>query len=164
MSPRPYQDCFNTAVRLLSRRDHSCKELGRKLRKRNHKEADIQAAIAECQRFNYLDDKKYAERYTLELQRRGFGPRRIRQKLIEKGVSRQEISSTLRINCLETTERDNCQAALSKKLKSLHKHRDEQISEERLYRFLSGRGFTPAIVRETIDAVLSNIDIRSNGI
>jgi regulatory protein len=156
MSLRPYQNCLNAALRLLARRDHSCMELIRKLKQRGFGSEHIQPAIAECRRLNYLDDDKFAHLYTLQLQHRGYGPRRIRQMLAGKGIVPQLISDTLNRNCHETKELSDCHAALIKKLKALCNEPKDGVPKGRLYRFLTGRGFSPAIIRRTLDDVLSS--------
>lgn len=155
MSQRPYQDCLNTAIRLLTRRDHSCKELERKLKQRKFQIEHIQPTLDECRRLNYLNDEKFADLYVGELQRKGYGPRRIQQMLADKGVAWQLISKSLCINYPEKKELKTCRDVLKKKLKILGPGRSGKTPDERLHRFLSGRGFSPAIIRKAIADDLS---------
>lgn len=155
MSPRPYQDCLNSALRLLARRDHSCLELSRKLQQRGFDKDQIQPTIDKCLLFNYLDDEKFAQLYTLQLQRRGYGPRRIRQMLSAKGIAPHLIADTLQRNCDESKECEDCRTVLAKKLKALSCEQHEVIPKARLFRFLSGRGFSPATIRQILDDALS---------
>ena len=155
MNTRAYQACFNTAIRLLTRRDHSCRELERKLSQRQYQQDHIQPTIAECLRLNYLDDEKFAQQYTRQLQRRGYGQRRIQQMLAAKGVARQLISEALSMNCSENKELQNCREVMEKKLKAHSTRSEGEVPTEKLQRFLSGRGFSPAIIRKIMNDALS---------
>lgn len=155
MSSRSDQDCLNTAIRMLTRRDHSATELARKLKQRQFEKDRIQTTLAKCRRLHYLDDEKFAANYILQLQRRGYGPRRIRQKLVEKGLERQLITRALEASGIEKKEFAICQAVLEKKLKTLIPGPNQKAIKERLYRFLSARGFSPAVIRETLNQILS---------
>lgn len=155
MNTRAYQACFNTAIRLLTHRDHSCRELERKLSQRQYQQNHIQPTIAECRRLNYLDDEKFAQQYTGQLQRRGYGQRRIQQMLAAKGVARRLISEAVIKNCSEKKELQTCRKVLEKKLKAHGTRSREGLPTEKLQRFLSGRGFSPAIIRKIMNDVLS---------
>ncbi len=155
MNPSPDKSCLEAALRLLTQRDHSCMELKRKLKKRNFKADQIRPTIVECQRLNYLDDEKFAHGYSEQLQRKGYGPLRIRQKLASKGVAPQLIAHALTQAHHEEKERRVCRAVLVKKLKTENRRSPENPPMERLYRFLSGRGFTPGTIRHTLAEVLT---------
>ncbi|MCM1544683.1 MAG: recombination regulator RecX [Ruminococcus sp.] len=83
---------FNKAVDLLSRRDHAGGELLTKLRQKGYSDG-AEEAIEKLTEYGYIDDLRFAENYSAELQRlKGFGKRRIEQELYKKGVSRDIIS------------------------------------------------------------------------
>jgi regulatory protein len=153
MNPSLDKNCLEAALRLLTRRDHSCMELKRKLKKRNFDGDQIRRTIVECQRLNYLNDEKFAHGYSEQLQRKGYGPHLIRQKLASKGVAPQLIAHALAPVRQEAKERDVCRAVLVKKLKTEYRRSSENPPMERLYRFLSGRGFTPGTIRHTLAEV-----------
>lgn len=86
---------FNKAGDLLSRRDHSEKELREKLRQKGFSEG-ADEAIEKLRGYGYVDDRRFAARYAAELQHvKQFGKKRIEQELFRKGVDRGVIAETL---------------------------------------------------------------------
>ena len=70
----------------LSRREHSSKEIYRKMsRKVESKEMLIQS-IKDMEQDGLLSDERFAESYFQSRKRRGFGPLRIKNELIQRGV------------------------------------------------------------------------------
>ena len=76
----------NAAVRLLARRDHSTDELRRKLKRRGHTEAAIEAVVTTLSDAAYLSDSRFADSFVRVRSERGQGPLRIRAQLRERGV------------------------------------------------------------------------------
>lgn len=86
-----FRRAFNKAVELISRREHSRKEVVTKLTQRNY--ADVAEDVAdELESRGYLDDVRFAQMYAKELKdRKGYGKRRIVQELYLKGIDRDII-------------------------------------------------------------------------
>jgi len=72
-----YQKAMNTAVRILTNRDHSKYELKQKLQQRGIERNVIGAVLAECERLNYINDQRTARLYISQLNRKCFGKRHI---------------------------------------------------------------------------------------
>ena len=85
-----------TAVRLLSRRDHSVFELERKLRLREFPQDEIDNALEDLVKRDYLSDERFSESYIHIRQQKGFGPIRISVELNERGVDERIYQSYLR--------------------------------------------------------------------
>jgi len=77
----------NVATNLLAGRDHATAELSRKLTERGFTPAAIEAALAELQRSDSLNDERYGQNVVRYRSRRGQGPARIRQELRKAGVT-----------------------------------------------------------------------------
>ena len=75
------------AMDLLSRREHSRKQLVDKLRQRGFEAAEISPVLDKLEKENLLNDERFAESYLNQRIQRGFGPLRIRQELVERGIS-----------------------------------------------------------------------------
>lgn len=84
---------FNKAIDLISRREHSRKELITKLKQRDY--GDVAESVAdELERLGYLNDERFARMYTNELkERKKYGKRRIVQELYMKGIDRDIIDA-----------------------------------------------------------------------
>jgi regulatory protein len=148
------RDCFSTALRLLARRDHSCSELSGKLADRGFSRDQIQWVVDRCLRFHYLDDERFAAAYTEQLQRRGYGCRRIQQMLAAKGVAHETISNCLEPLCSDAVQIGDCRKVVIKKL-NMNRHPDPSPeARAKLHRFLLGRGFSPAIIRQVLDEAM----------
>ena len=86
---------YNCAVSLLSRRDHSKKELMRKLKEKGYSKG-AEAAVEKLANSGYVDDERFCRLYASELIRlKGYGRKRVEQELNLKGVDREIISGVL---------------------------------------------------------------------
>lgn len=86
---------YNHCVSLLSRRDHTAKELKTKLWQKGYNEESFEA-IDKLIEQGYVSDERFASYYAAELKNlKGYGKRRIEQELMRKGVSREIISATV---------------------------------------------------------------------
>ena len=86
---------YNYAVSLLSRRDHSEKELMNKLTQKGYTHG-AEEAIAKLRDGGYVSDERFARLYVRELQTfKKYGKRRIEQELFRKGIDREIIREVL---------------------------------------------------------------------
>jgi regulatory protein len=81
---------YQTALDLLSRRDHFRRELEDKLRQRNLPDDEIAAAIGRCVELGLIDDERVAARFVeVRAASRGWGPRRLAAELQQRGMSHE---------------------------------------------------------------------------
>ena len=86
---------YNKAVDLLSRRDHSRKELLDKLRQKGCGEYAAQA-IEKLIDYGYVDDRRFARMFAEELIRlKSYCKKRVEQELYRKGVDRDIICEVI---------------------------------------------------------------------
>jgi len=140
------QQAMNTAVRILTHRDHSRYELKQKLRKRGYGSSVIDTVIAECERLNYINDPRTAHLYILQLKRKCYGKRYIRMALKKKRLSSRAIENTLLQNYSEADESKNAGKLLEKKKERFAREPDPQKKSDKIYRFLYSRGFSKEII------------------
>lgn len=140
---------MDKAMRLLSSRAHSRRELERKLYQRGFSSGTILFVVAECERLGFLNDEDFASNFAEELRTKGYGAGKVRNALALKGVERGIIEETS-----AATDRDEeysrAQLALGKKLKTLKNEKDLRKRKEKAYRFLLSRGFSGDIVSELL--------------
>jgi regulatory protein len=91
---------FDYAVSALARRMRTERDLRRLMRLRAEEgEAGAQAmdaVVARLKELNYLSDTRFAEDYTrVRKEHEKFGRRRVQQDLMQKGVGRELVASTL---------------------------------------------------------------------
>ena len=153
MEQKPDKQCLNTALRLLTTRDHGCAELEKKLKQKGFDGRDIERVIKECIRMSYLDDERFSLSFMHQLVRKGYGPKRIQQRLHSRGVSMAMIQEVLSRHLPESVQVETCRMAANKKLTSVAFVSRSGELKVRLYRFLFGRGFTPEVIRTILDEI-----------
>ena len=84
-------EIYNKALDLLSRREHSRKELYLKLTKRFESKENINLTLDKLEENNLLSDSRFAEEYVLARRRKGFGSIKISMELQNKGVNKSLI-------------------------------------------------------------------------
>lgn len=147
--------CYQKALQLLARRDHSCAELKVKLKMRGYSQLEITAVIHECERLNYLNDARFAEVYLKQLQRNGYGINGIKHKLYIKGVPKSVIQQSVEAQDTDAVQLEQCRRELEKKIKTHTAKASIANQGQKLHRFLFGRGFSRHIIRQVIDEAIS---------
>ena len=71
----------------LSRREHSSKEIYQKMSRRVESIEMLMEVIEGLEQDGLLSDERFAESYFQSRKRRGFGPLRIKNELIQRGVN-----------------------------------------------------------------------------
>jgi regulatory protein len=141
---------MNTAVRILTHRDHSKYELKQKLQQRGFASEVIDTVITECERLNYIDDNRTAHVYISQLKRKCFGKRRIRMALKKKRLSGAVIEKILLENYSEAEEHENAGKLLEKKMEIFNREEDSKKRRDKIYRFLYSRGFHKDVIADLI--------------
>jgi regulatory protein len=91
-SPR---DARLAAIRLLTRREHSCQELKQKLQHKGFDAALVEKVTDQLQLEGLLSDARFAESYLRSRFNKGYGPIRIQQELKQRGAGEEIISATV---------------------------------------------------------------------
>ena len=151
----PGQDAYVAAVRLLARREHSRRELRRKLLHRGHSGQAVDATLDRVAADGYQSDARFAESFVRVRVARGQGVVKIRAGLRERGIDDGLAASLLDLG--DARWRGLAAAALRKRFG------DEPVAGRaewaRRARFLAGRGFSAEIARRALDAQGAASDI-----
>lgn len=144
----------NNALRLLSYRQRSEKEIEVALRRKGFNEDNIGQTIGYLKKNKYIDDQYFAKSFIADKQNlNSYGAQRIRYELIMKGISKDIIDSILVENDDEEFE-----LALnigSKKLKS-YKDEDRKKIWNKLGGFLQRKGYSYDITIRVLKTLLEN--------
>jgi len=143
-------DC---AFRILARRDHTCKELAVKLRRKGFDRATTDGALARCRELGYLDDAKTAVMIAGHLADSGYGPLRVRRTLGQKGLDGALIERALICCGDEETQLLSARRILKKKAARLSREVDPCKRRQKAFRFLAGRGFPAPVINQAIGNV-----------
>ncbi|MCU0833615.1 MAG: recombination regulator RecX [Chromatiaceae bacterium] len=130
------------AIALLARREHSRRELARKLAARGYEPTEVDGVLDELCTRGLLSDARMAEVYVAERLQKGFGPLRLRQELHERGVADELVDPLL-----EQDPQDWLARMAQVSAKKFGAGRPADAKEwTRRARFLQYRGFPPELV------------------
>jgi regulatory protein len=132
---------LNKAYSLLSRRDHSRKQLFDKLRQRGYSQEIIDEVISELQAAGYLDDTAFACRFAgARLKALPMGKKRLVSELVQKGIDTETAEQAVGEAYSAFDELDVARGVAQKRVSC---YRDETVAKRRqkLTGFLRQRGF-----------------------
>jgi regulatory protein len=136
-TPRARPDPAQKAMELLVRREHSRRDLKRKLGLRGAAPEEAEAAVEKLASLGYQDDDRFAASFARDRAASGYGPVRIRQELAGHGLSQEQVGLAL----------GTCDTDWSASARSLvdKRYRPEQLADPARRRkavdFLLRRGF-----------------------
>jgi len=154
-----YFEVKRSALRFLSIRNHSSQELSRKLLRKKFSGEIIEKVLNDLFNLGYLNDKKFAEQYFNELVGKFFGPLKIKNELIKRGINREVVDEVLN----DYFTNDEMQREVIQKLLSKSKFPKKISSKnelQRIYNYLISRGFSSNVV---IEFLRNNSTIKYNG-
>ncbi|WP_373817983.1 recombination regulator RecX [Glaesserella sp.] len=131
----PKHSAISYLIYLLSKRDYSEFELRQKLKQKAYSTDEIEQAIEQAQANHWQSDERFCEMFIRYRAQQGYGPRRLKQELQQKGVSEWLISQQLsnsEIDWFELAERlfeKKCPPTLDIKAK------------QKMWRFMASHGF-----------------------
>ena len=126
------------AIFLLSKKDYFSKELKRKLLDKVYVEGEIFSLIEDFTKRGFLNDERLARRYTESLQRRGYGVKVARMRLLLKAGSDFDIE-------FEENEEELVALIEKKYQKDLPEKKDKVI------RALLRRGFSYDLIKKQLN-------------
>jgi len=133
------------ALRLLARREHTCKELARKLAPESGS-PELAPLLEKLEARGFLSEERYAEARAHRLSRK-FGAVRIRRELMVKGVA-AETAARFAAD-LKKSELERARSILQRKYKGAAASPQERA---RRMRFLYSRGFSEEVIRAALRA------------
>lgn len=139
--PKAKPDVVAKGLSLLARRQHSVKELERKLLDKGYSPEEVDPALAQFLDAGYLNDAEYARMMVRYYS--GKGRNFLRFKLTREGVEREIIENVLPEDELEFARAFE---VAEKKWSSLRG--EERSRKEKLYRFLASRGFSGEVIQK----------------
>lgn len=138
----------NTAIGLLSRREHASVEIKRKLRDRGYDAELTSEVVDDLTRQRLLSDSRFAEAFIRSRADRGQGPVRLKAELRQLQIPAEQIERQL-----QAAEVDWTGLASAVRLRKFGNQSANTLSERaKQVRFLQYRGFTAAQIRAAMDA------------
>jgi len=148
----PAGSALQVGLRLLARRDHSRRELERKLLRRGHEADEIASALIRLAELGYMDDAAFASGL---VRRRSSsrGPLALSAELAGKGIERSLAEAALALFAPEA----QLEAAtrIAERLYAAGPPLGYREALDRIGSKLVRRGYSAGIVRQACRAVLS---------
>ena len=144
---KPQLSLKGRALRYLSQREHSRKELERKLAKHAQDPAEIARALDDLQARGFIDHSRVAES-VVHRKASKLGAMRIRQELQAKGVEPELVAAS--VARLKATELERAREVWRKKFGALPADLNERA---RHVRFLAARGFGGEVINALLRTV-----------
>jgi regulatory protein len=145
---KPRRSAYDKALGLLTRREHSRRELGRKLRQGGYAGEETAAAIDRLGEQRYQDDDRFAEVLIRSRAAQGYGPLRLRVELQSHGLADARIRDLLAAAEVDWTTL----AAEQLRRRYGGKPAPDLAERTRRAQFLLRRGFPAATVRSVTHA------------
>ncbi|MEO0557571.1 MAG: RecX family transcriptional regulator [Bacteroidota bacterium] len=147
------------ALRYVSHRARTTDEVRRSLLQKGFAEPIVEDTVADLDRLGLLDDAAYARQYAASrFNGPGYGPARIRQDLIRRGVGRRDIDDAL--DALADTEDLGAEAReqAAKKWRSLASEADGRKRQKKTMDYLVRRGFGFDVARQAVEGLAEDED------
>ena len=140
------------ALRALARRAHARLDLQRRLVKKQHPPAAVEAALERLTIRGLLDDRRFAEQYAALRATRGKGPTRLLRDLQAQGVERRTAEHAVR----RALEEEGIDPALEARAVAAKRARQlaglpVPVRKRRLLAFLVRRGYTGMQLKELVE-------------
>ncbi len=129
---------------MLARREHTRRELTRKLAPFTENAAEIPGLLDDFERRGWLSEERVVEQ-VLVSRRRRFGAQRIVHELREKG-----ISNALLANAREKLQQSELETARDLWRRKFKVAPSDARERARQMRFLQGRGFGVDVIRKVV--------------
>lgn len=142
--------CKNRAMYIVSVTPKSKKILQRKLREEGFSENAVEQTMQFMQEYDFTDDVELAKSLVRSGVRKNSSTRQIKQKLYEKGISREDSSRVL--DEMEIDEKENALEVAMKKYRSLRNKTKEEIIKKVRYA-LSYRAFSYDAMRYALGEI-----------
>ena len=148
---KQFQRALNSALRILTGRDHSKYELTQKLIRKGFTLEDTERAVAECERLDYINDERTSQVYIRQLSSKGYGLKRIRLEMSKKGLSDDVIQNILAEAISDLDEPKSAEQILRKNIRRFEREIDPKKKRAKVYRFLYSRGFSQDTIRKLLN-------------
>ncbi len=150
----PRKPAWDKALDFLNRKALSRRQLAEKLRAAGYPSPEIRAAVERAERLNLVNDALLAQDYARTIAAGGVGRYRIRQKLRTKLFDAATVTEA--VATTEEGEKEQAEKAFDYKLRMLSRESDWRKKREKMFRYLVGRGFPVAVVKELAQRIGPN--------
>jgi regulatory protein len=148
------EGAFRTLLRALERRSFGRVDLARRLVRKGHPRAAVEAAVERAAGLGLLEDAAFAQSYVQTRAARGRGPARLTRDLLAMGVERSLIDRALAAEWPEGSDRTGVPLALAAKRAAQLGDLPRPTKRRRLLAYLARRGFAGRDITELVSRVV----------
>lgn len=150
-----FEKLLALALRFLSLRPHSEKEVKDYLQKKKFSQEEKDKVLGYLQEHRLIDDREFARWFIDQRTRvKPQGERLIRLELRQKGINEEIMSAVLKDPDSEIINQEEAAKMLIEKKLLRYQHLSRQEIYQKLGAFLARRGFDWETIRKSLDAVL----------
>ncbi len=145
------KEAKDAALKFLSFRMRSEKELREKLKKKEFAESLIDDVVKDLKRLKLVDDYDFAAAFVRDrISNSPRGKILLRQELWKKGIKKEIIEKALKEYFKDEDEELVLAKELSQKRKRRYQGLEENVAKRRLMSFLLRRGFSYDIIKQVL--------------
>lgn len=143
---------------ILSRRDHSQKELRDKAFKKGFSGYYMEEILNEFEQKEYINDQKFALKFTADkFEFNNWGPYKIRSQLFKKGISKTVIESCVQEVFGSEAVKESMMDLIQKKRKRYLREPEEK-RRKKIFDFLMRKGYDSDQILKYMDELLMQIE------
>ena len=150
-----FEAAYRTALRAIERRSFARADLARRLLRKGHAPAAVEAALARVQEQGLLDDAAFAANYVETRAARGRGPLRLRRDLMAMGVERAIVDRAVAAHARESGGNGEVPLALASKRAAQLRDLPRHVRRRRVLAYLARRGFSGREVSDMVGQLLA---------
>ncbi len=137
-----------TALRFLSFRRRTEKEIKDKLKQKGFDENIIKRTVEKLKEYDLINDLEFATAWVKErLEYKPRGKRLLEQELWKKGIKKEVIKQVLNESC---QDEDKSALDLLERIKNRYKNLEPQVAKRRMYGFLLRKGFSYEVISQVM--------------
>ena len=141
-----------SVYRLLKYRFRSEKEIADKLKIKGFDKATIDETIRYFKDLEIIDDRQFARGWISSRLNKPFGPKRIQHELDQKGIARHIIEEELH-DAFDAYSEADVVLNLARKRTQKYKGIEPLKAKQRLFGYLSRRGFSTEAIYKAINQI-----------
>ena len=146
----------SAALRFLSFRRRTEKEIRDKLRKKGFDDKSIRRTIEKLKRYDLVNDSEFATAWVKErLAYKPRGKKLLAQELWKKGIKKDIIDQVTEELC---RDEQKSAAELVEKVKGRYKNLEPKVARRRMYGLLMRRGFSYDTAKNALAPLISSAD------
>ncbi len=138
--------------RLLKYRVHSEKEVYTKLKRKSFSDQTIEETLKYFKELELIDDRQFTKEWISARLNKPFGFHRIQHELKLKGIDDGLLKAELHEALSDYSEVSIVQD-LAQQRAVMYKGLDPMKAKQRIYGYLSQRGFSPEVVKEVVSLI-----------